>query len=84
MEIRCDDAGIINYYLFIIYLFYLFVEVLFLNERSLFAFSTPLTCLDHIPFELFFFGASRYGYTVKNQSSSISRIRDIDHDKSRS
>ena len=38
----------------------------FLNERSFFAFFTPLTCLDHIPFGLLLVGPSRYKYTVKN------------------
>ena len=36
---------------------YIFI---FSNERSLFAFFTPLICLDHIPFRLLLFGLSRY------------------------
>ena len=33
---------------------------IFLNERSFFTFFDPLTCLDHIPFELLLFGPTRY------------------------
>ena len=38
---------------------------IFPNERSLFAFFTPLTCRDHIPFRQILFGLSRYKFTVK-------------------
>ena len=33
---------------------------IFLNERSFFTFFAPLTCVDHIPFELLWFGSTRY------------------------
>ena len=39
--------------------------IIFSNERSFYAFLTPITCLDHIPFGLFLFGLSRYEFTVK-------------------
>ena len=38
---------------------------IFLNERSFFAFFAPLTCLDHIPFELLLFGLTRYEVSEK-------------------
>ena len=38
---------------------------IFLNERSFFTFSAPLTCLDHIPFELLLFGPTRYEISEK-------------------
>ena len=37
----------------------------FLNERSFFTFFAPLTCLDHIPFELLLFGPTRYEISEK-------------------
>ena len=37
----------------------------FSNERSFYAFLTPITCLDHIPFGLLLFGLSRYVSTAK-------------------
>ena len=38
---------------------------IFLNERSFFTFFAPLTCLDHIPFELLLFGPTRYEISEK-------------------
>ena len=38
---------------------------IFLNERSFFTFFAPLTCLDHIPFELLLFGPTRYNISEK-------------------
>ena len=38
--------------------------IIFPNERSFFAFFTPLTCLDNISFGLPLFGPSRYDSTV--------------------
>ena len=37
----------------------------FLNERSFCTFFAPLTCLDHIPFELLLFGPTRYEISEK-------------------
>ena len=39
--------------------------IVFSNERSFYAFLTPIKCLDHIPFGLLLFGPSRYKFTVK-------------------
>ena len=36
-----------------------------LNEPSFFTFFVPLTCLDHIPFELLLFGPTRYEISEK-------------------
>ena len=38
---------------------------IFLNERSFFTVFAPLTCLDHIPFELLLFGPTRYEISEK-------------------
>ena len=38
---------------------------IFLNERSFFTFFAPLTCLDHIPSDLLFFGLTRYEISEK-------------------
>ena len=38
---------------------------IFLNERSFFCVFAPLTCLDHIPFELLLFGLARYEISEK-------------------
>ena len=38
---------------------------IFLNERSFFTFFAPLTCLNHIPFELLLFGPTRYEISEK-------------------
>ena len=35
------------------------------NERSFYAFLTPIKYLDHIPFGLLLFDPSRYKFTVK-------------------
>ena len=41
------------------------INVHFLNERSFFTFFAPLTCLDHIPFDLILFGPTRYEISEK-------------------
>ena len=41
------------------------IDVHFLNERSFFTFFVPLTCQDHIPFELLLFGPTRYKISEK-------------------
>ena len=38
---------------------------IFLNECSFFTFFAPLTCLDHIPFQLLLFGPTRYEISEK-------------------
>ena len=35
------------------------------NELSFFTFFAPLTCLNHIPFDLLFFGPTRYEISEK-------------------
>ena len=42
------------------------IDVHFLSERSFFTFFAPLTCLDHIPFELLLLiGSTRYEISEK-------------------
>ena len=38
---------------------------IFLNEHSFLTFFAPLTCPDHIPFELHLFGPTRYDISEK-------------------
>ena len=38
---------------------------IFLNERSFLTFFAPLSCQDHIPFELLLFGPTRYEISEK-------------------
>ena len=45
---------------------------IFLNERSFFTFFAPLTCLDHIPFELLLFGPWRYESSEKIRALACS------------
>ena len=40
-------------------------KFIFFNERSFFTIFAPLTCLDHIPFELLLFGLTRYEISEK-------------------
>ena len=58
---------------------------IFSNERSFFPFFTPLTCLDHIPFELLLFGPTRYEISEKIRALAcplfeISTVKDYVHD----
>ena len=58
---------------------------IFLNERSFFTFFAPLTCLDHIPFELLLFGTTRYEISEKiralaYQMFEISTVKVYVHD----
>ena len=58
---------------------------IFLNERSFFTFFCPLTCLDHIPFDLLFFGPTRYEISEKIRALAcplfeISTIKVCVHD----
>ena len=50
----------------------------FSDERSFFAFFTPLTCLDHIPLGLPLFGPSGYESTVKIRAPAYP-VSEIDH-----
>ena len=38
---------------------------IFLNDRSFFKIFAPLTCMDHIPFELLLFGPTGYEISEK-------------------
>ena len=62
----CRDIHWFEEYLKIIEIY-----VHFFNERSFYAFLTPLTCLDHMPFELLLFGPSRYKFTVKIRALAV-------------
>ena len=58
---------------------------IFLNERSFFTFFSPLTCLDHIPFDLLLFGPTRYEISEKIRALAypmfeISTVKVYDHD----
>ena len=58
---------------------------IFSNERSFFTFFAPLTCLDHIPFELLLFGPTRYEISEKSRAlacplfelSTVNFFRDL-------
>ena len=58
---------------------------IFLNERSFSPFFAPLTCLDHIPFELLLFGPTRFESSEKTRAVAcplfeISTVEDYVHD----
>ena len=44
---------------------------IFFNERSFFTIFAPLTCLDHIPFELLLFGLTRYDYEISEKIGAL-------------
>ena len=61
------------------------IDVHFLNERSFLTFFAPLTCVDHIPFELLLVGRTRYEISEKIRALAcplfeISTVYDYVHD----